>query len=128
MILAVCFFAFILWVIYLANHGRPSLFFEFVQSFPNGDKLGHFCLFGTLTLLSIVATKFKSFPLGKLNIYYGFLLVALFVLSEELSQAFISTRTFDLIDLSADAAGILVSTCLAKAVEKRLNKMGKLGK
>ncbi|MBT4194354.1 MAG: VanZ family protein [Gammaproteobacteria bacterium] len=119
---AICFFSFILWVIYLANSGSNSIFFDFVRSFPYGDKLGHLCLFGILTLFVIVATRFRSFSTGSLRIYFGAAIVVIFVLGEEMSQAFIPGRSFDLVDLSADIIGILTFTYVATLIDKRLTE------
>lgn len=125
-ILASAFFVFILWIIYLANTGGNSIFFDFVRSIPNGDKLGHLFLFGTLTFGVVVGTRFRSFTLGKLNIYYGVVLVAAFVVIEELSQAFIPTRTFDFIDLTADILGMLIAVCLAYFANIHLAKINRV--
>lgn len=111
--LATAFFIFILRIIYLANTGGDSLFFDFIGSIPYGDKLGHFCLFGTLTFLSILASRFRCFRIRKHKIYYAAAIVSAFVLSEEISQAFIPSRTFDFVDLGADALGILAAVTLA---------------
>ncbi len=106
------FFVFILWMIYLANTGGSSVFFDLIRVLPYGDKLGHFCLFGILTFLINLASHCKSFPIGRFRINYGTAAVTIFVLTEEISQRFIPSRTFDLMDLTADALGILSFTCL----------------
>lgn len=118
---ATCFFGFILWVIYLANSGGRSLLFDFVGSLRYGDKLGHLCLFGALTLAVVAATKFRSFSLGRLHLYYGVVVVSLFVFVEEVSQVFIATRTFDLIDLVADIVGIVMAASVACLIDKKFN-------
>nr|WP_275974933.1 VanZ family protein [Shewanella gaetbuli] len=105
-VIAVSFLSFILWIIYLANTGGQSVFFELIKHLPYGDKIGHFLLFGTLTYLANIALKFKTINCGTQSFYWGTITVSLFVLIEEGSQAFIATRTFDLADLWADAAGI----------------------
>jgi len=119
---ATAFFCFILWIIYLANTGGSSPFFDFVRSLPYGDKLGHFGLFGSLTFIVIIATRFKSFSIGPLSIYYGLAAVWLFIVIEEISQAFIATRTFDLVDLSADALGVMTATGLCYVLNTFLLK------
>ena len=111
--IAICFFAFILWVIYLANTGASSIFFDFVRSLPYGDKIGHAGLFGFLTLVAIIGSRFRGFRIGRLNIYLGALLVSLFVIAEEVSQAYIPSRTFDFFDLVADFVGIALAVGLA---------------
>ncbi len=114
----VLFFIFILWVISMANTGEDSVFFELVASMPYGDKLGHFCLFGLLTLGSNVAFKFNTISLGKFNIYKGTFFVIIFVVLEELSQGFISSRSMDVVDLLADSVGISVFTAVSYYLSK----------
>ncbi|MCF6458594.1 VanZ family protein [Pseudoalteromonas sp. MMG024] len=113
------FFAFIIWIIYLANTGQHSIFFELVRLIPYGDKVGHLGLFGVLTLLANLATKFKVFKLGKIKIFCGSAIVFVFVTFEELSQHFLPTRTFDIFDYAADMLGILLFTWLSYILAKR---------
>ena len=121
-VVAIGFFVFILWIIYLANTGGSSIFFDFVRSIPNGDKLGHLGLFGFLTLVAITGLRFRTLSCGKFNIYYGAVLVMLFVVGEEMSQAFIPSRTFDFIDLAADSVGIFLAVGLAYIVNRYVIK------
>ncbi|WP_462157806.1 VanZ family protein [Pseudoalteromonas sp. GB56] len=112
-IAAVSFFGFLLWIIYLANTSQSSVFFDLVKVLPYGDKIGHFVLFGTLTVLASIALKAKYLLIAKkIKLYWGALAVFAFALGEEISQAFVATRTFDLIDLSADILGICVASWL----------------
>ena len=121
-LLAICFSAFILWIIYLANTGGNSIFFDLVRSIPNGDKFGHAGLFGFLTLIIIIASKYLSFKLGKLNIYYGVMVVIPLIIGEELSQAFIASRTFDFVDIVADFIGVGIAIGFAFLASKYLTK------
>jgi len=61
-----------------------------------------------------------------LNIYYGSVFVAIFVIAEEITQAFIPSRTFDFIDLASDAVGIGIASYLAYVVNKHSSKCGKV--
>lgn len=117
-ILSIFFLGFITWIIYLANTGQNSIFFEFVGSIPYGDKLGHFCLFGLLTLGANFAFKLKQYAVISLNIYVGSTIVFLFVLIEELSQYFIPSRTLDATDLLADVIGIITFNLVTKVISK----------
>ncbi|PKG84298.1 trypsin [Colwellia sp. 75C3] len=119
---AIVFFCFILWVIYLANTGQNSVLFQFVASIPYGDKLGHFCLFGLLTLATNVAFKLKSFKVYSKELFLGTALVFTFVVIEECSQYFIPNRTFDLMDLSADFIGILFFNVVTSYLKKYRRK------
>jgi hypothetical protein len=116
--ISVVFLGFIAWIIYLANTAQHSIFFEFVASIPYGDKLGHFCLFGLLTLGANFAFKLKSFTLLSLKIYLGSSVVFVFVLVEELSQYFIPSRTLDATDLLADIVGIITFSLVTKFISK----------
>ncbi|QFU05381.1 VanZ like family protein [Pseudoalteromonas sp. THAF3] len=117
---AIAFAAFLGWVIYLANSGQNSIFFQWVATIPYGDKLGHLVLFATFTLLATLALGARAIPLyGKVKVYWGALLVFAFALIEEISQAFIATRTFDLADLSANLLGIIAASLVLGWVLKR---------
>jgi hypothetical protein len=117
-LLSVIFLGFITWIIYLANTAQNSIFFEFVASIPYGDKLGHFCLFGFLTLGANFAFKLKSYKLLSFNVYIGSIAVLLLVLIEELSQYFIPSRTLDATDLLADIVGIITFSLITKFISK----------
>ncbi len=120
-LLSVSFFGFILWIIYLANTGQNSLFFNFVASIPYGDKLGHFCLFGLLTLAANFTFKLKSFQLMSFEVYLGSLLVLTFVVIEELSQFYIPNRTMDVLDFAADFIGIVFFNISTTYIRKHLD-------
>lgn len=121
-VVTISFLAFILWVIYLANTGSNNLLFDWVRTIPNGDKWGHCLLFGLLTLLLNLAFKLKVMQIGKLALYWGTVLVAVFVVAEELSQAFIPSRTFDWRDLFADAIGIASFTLISWLVGRKCSQ------
>ncbi|MCK5898357.1 MAG: VanZ family protein [Methylococcales bacterium] len=118
---AIAFFSFIVWVIYMANTGGSSIFFDFIKTIPYGDKLGHIGLFGVLTLIVNVGFKYHSFRLISLNFYSGTVIVSVFVILEEASQFFIPKRTFDLYDLLSDATGIVIFTGLAHYLNRTYN-------
>jgi len=117
-ILSIVFLGFISWIIYLANTAQNSIFFEFVASIPYGDKLGHFCLFGLLTLGANLAFKLKTFRLLSLNVYVGSICVFLLASIEELSQYLIPNRTLDAVDLLADMVGIVVFSIATRFIGK----------
>lgn len=105
---SIVFFGFLLWIIYSADAGHGNVFFSWVKTIRNGDKYGHFFLFGFLTLLLNGALNRRVIGVKYFKIYLGTLLVSTFVVLEELSQAFFPRRTLDAKDLLADALGILV--------------------
>ena len=108
------FAVFLSFVIRIANTGRGGRYWSFLDRIPYGDKLGHMLLMGTLCFLLNMALRCRTVPLGgEVRIFLGTLLVALFVLGEEISQIFLPSRTFDFVDLLADAIGIALASWLA---------------
>ena len=63
---------------------------------------------GGLAFLVNLTLQGRRFRLLGLSIYLGSMIVLICVAAEELSQAFISTRSFDLSDLAADSLGIFI--------------------
>ena len=108
----IAFLLFIIWIIYSADTGGKNIFFDFVDWLPFGDKIGHFFLFGILTMFLNIALKYKQIK-HWIKLPLGTVIVSILVLIEELSQAFIPNRTLDIADLVADALGILVFTYLS---------------
>ncbi len=110
---AICF---VIWIIYIANTGGHSVFFDIVRTTRDGDKIGHFFLYGLLAFCLNVSWRLRTLRWHKFNLYWGTLGVSVFVVLEELSQAYIPSRTVDARDLYADAAGIFCFTVLTALV------------
>jgi len=111
-ILALLFLLFIVLVIVVADAGAMPPFIRALYDFPNGDKLGHFILYGILAFLLA-----RAFPrparLGRFSAPVVILALLVFAALEEYSQKFFSTRTSDLVDLTFSFLGILTGTWLA---------------
>ena len=120
-IIAVIVFAFIVLVTYLANSGTDTLLFAFVRSVPYGDKIGHFFLYGVLTLILNLALNLKAITLNKRKVFIGSVSVIIFIVIEELSQLFIPIRTVDYFDFLAGGTGIAVFTFICYLIKQRIN-------
>uniref|UniRef100_UPI0040565F71 VanZ family protein n=1 Tax=Candidatus Electronema sp. TaxID=2698783 RepID=UPI0040565F71 len=112
----------ILWIVYLVDTGAhtKSMFrpvFTISDRLAYGDKLGHFLLFGPFTLAVNAALNFRRLGTG---FYLGSLLVFCFTLAEELGQCFIPSRSFELLDILANGAGILLFTWFSVWAEQLL--------
>ena len=111
---------FVLWlalvtvVIACADTGAMRDFLAWVNRQPFGDKAGHFFLIGSLAALLNYALRWRATSLGPLRPQTGGLIVAVLMTLEEVSQLWIATRSFDLIDLLANYLGILVAEWLAR--------------
>ncbi|CAG1008953.1 hypothetical protein ANAEL_03741 [Anaerolineales bacterium] len=103
------FLIFIIVVIVLADTGNLPPSIRALYRFPNGDKVGHFILFGLLNFL-LVRTFLSSFPTQSRSwvTVSTSLILALLIALEELSQQYFSARTFDLVDLAASYIGLVI--------------------
>lgn len=117
--IAAFFTLFIIIVIVLADRDAIPPFIKVLYDFENGDKLGHFILYGLLNFF--ITLTFIALPnrdANRMALSVG-LILALIVTAEEFSQQFFSARTFDLIDLAASFVGLLVGGWAAWQIKKR---------
>jgi len=109
---ALAFFIFLLAVAYWADSGTMPAPLKFVSALPNGDRVGHFVLYGTLAYLVSAAFPSRRVRVGGWQLPLGVVFAAAMATLEEISQIFIPARTADLVDLAAGYLGILVSTLI----------------
>lgn len=114
-ILTVVYILILAGIIVLANIKGTS-YFLFIHYIPYGDKIGHFGMMGMLSLMVNLALRARSIQIWKLNYLLGSLIVGVVVLIEEVSQIFVSQRTFDTGDLLFDFAGIFVFGEIARII------------
>jgi hypothetical protein len=117
-IIAFCYAVFLGYTIYAANTRTPFFFIEFIRHIPCGDKIGHFCLIGSMSFLLNLALKIRKVNIANINLLLGSLIMFITVSLEEMTQLFIASRTFDLVDLFFNYLGIFVFSILAKFVGK----------
>lgn len=111
---AALFLAFIIGLIVLADADLLPDFINAIYDFPNGDKVGHFVLYGLLNFF-ITRAFLSSLPTrrgGWVTLSVG-LILALFVALEEFSQKYFASRTFSLLDLTASFLGIVIGGWVA---------------
>ena len=111
---AALFLAFIIGLIVLADADLLPDFINAIYDFPNGDKVGHFVLYGLLNFF-ITRAFLSALPTrrgGWVTLSVG-LILALFVALEEFSQMFFVARTFSLLDLTASFLGIVIGGLVA---------------
>jgi VanZ family protein len=94
-------------------------FWPFLDKVPYGDKFGHVILFGTLCFLCNLA-----FPNLRLRFLPRFVTATTFVLLilislEEISQAFIPSRTCDINDWLADLLGLAIGQTAAVMIRRK---------
>jgi polysaccharide biosynthesis protein VpsQ len=111
---------FIVAIIILANTGGLPPFLRAAYDFPGGDKIGHFLLYGLLTLLLTLTflRSLRNTDPQRVAVSVG-LILALFLLAEEVSQLYIPRRTFNILDLLAGWLGLIVGGSAAWMIHKR---------
>ena len=116
-IISILYVLFIILIIVLADMGKLGILG--VLTAHNLDKVGHFVLYGILTLL-IDLTFIRALPdrSPKLVVVSIGLILALLIGAEEFSQKLFSSRTFDLIDLTASYLGVIFFSWLALRVRR----------
>jgi len=90
-------------IICAANLDAAGAIFGPIYAFPYGDKIAHFVLMGTLSLLVSLGIRPRRF-LGLL--LYSVIILCFLVTLEELSQIPLRNRDFSLTDLASNYAGI----------------------
>jgi VanZ family protein len=119
--ISLSFTLFIIGIVILADRNSLPHFIRAIYDFPNGDKVGHFILFGLLNFF--VTFSFLPPPPNRTSKRIALsigLILALAIAAEEFSQRYFSSRTFDLIDLSASYLGILVGGWIAWTIKKQV--------
>jgi VanZ family protein len=105
--------------IVLADLGRLPGFLAAIYAFPDGDKVGHFVLYGILAflLVSVVPIKKDHRP-WRIPLLSCILLVV-FIGVEEISQVLLASRSADLIDFICSVLGVVVFGCMSWVVNRR---------
>lgn len=93
-------------IVYLADHRQYYGVFAVIRAVPGGDKIGHFLLMGVFSYLVNLSLRCRTVTVLSRRMLLGSAVVFLAVTLEEFSQIFLRHRTFDLIDLLFDCAGI----------------------
>ncbi len=121
--LTILFTLFIILIIVLADTGNLGVL-NLVNQIPFADKVGHFSLYGILTLL-VDLTFMSSLPnqSRKRVVVISGLILSLLIGLEEFSQRYFSTRTFSLLDLAASYLGVITFSWLSMRVVEKENPL-----
>ena len=106
-------------VIFCADRHWLTPVYRFITAYPGSDKAGHFLLIGGMAFLLNLSLDGRTVRLLGWSWLLGGALVAAGCTLEEISQIWIPSRTFDLLDLAGDYAGIVCFGWLAKVVVRR---------
>lgn len=113
-IIAAAFAVAIIVIILLADANQLPAFIRAIYIIPNGDKWGHFILFGIFNyLVTRVALTSLRHRAPKRVALTTSLILTLIIALEEYSQRFFPSRTSDWWDLLASCAGVAIGGWLA---------------
>lgn len=119
-LITVLYFLVLAGIVLLADTREYHTVFDAVRRIPGGDKLGHFLLMGMLSFLLNVSLSCRTVRISAARVLLlGSAVACAAVTLEEFSQIFVRYRTFDLVDLFFDYAGIWAFGRLALYVELR---------
>ena len=119
LLLFAAFAAFIVVVVVLKNLDRADGFFAFWGRVPYHDKVGHFVLMGLLSGFAVIGIAPRlATPPGKATAQV-IAVVALLIIGEEISQHWVSSRTFSLVDLGCSLAGAVLFGSAAGRLVRR---------
>lgn len=110
-------FSFLLYLMWAADTGHLPSFATSIYHFPNGDKVGHFGLYGMVAFFLALAFP-RVCHVKRLRIPLVIVAFMLFSVAEEWSQALFYRRNADPIDALCSCAGILIGTWGAYRVRK----------
>src|SRR5574341_1017053 len=109
---------FIVAVVLMADTRRLG-FLGVIYDCPFGDKVGHFVLFGGLSLL-VNLSVYEAMPQPNIrSALVANLTIAVLIGLEEVSQLWIRSRTFSLVDLAASYVGVAGFAWLAARIRPR---------
>jgi VanZ family protein len=106
-------------IFYLSSLSKPPVpgFFDRI---PNGDKLGHFLLYGVLGLLTYFAQWGEKNPAVRARAWlFTILWSALYGASDEFHQHFTPGRATDIFDWAADVLGATSAVVFIRAAGLR---------
>ena len=106
-------------VIFCADRHWLTPVYRFITAYPGSDKAGHFVLIGGMAFLLNLSLDLRSVRLLGWGWLLGGVVVGVACTLEEVSQIWIPGRTFDLLDLAGDYAGIVFFGWLARMVARR---------
>jgi hypothetical protein len=121
--LALGWLAFITFIIICADEGALKPVYSFIAAHPGSDKLGHFLLIGGMAFLLNIALGLREIRWLGIGWLLGSVIVGTIFTLEEISQIWIPTRSFDLLDLAGDFGGILFFGWLAKLIVRRFRQV-----
>ncbi|WP_165234576.1 VanZ family protein [Aquisphaera insulae] len=113
------FCVFLVSIIVAADMGLGPRIWGGLSRVPMGDKMCHAALMFTLCLLANLVVSCRKLRPGRGGLLLATTVIGILVLAEEVSQIWIPGRNFDLLDLTADAVGLVAADLAARRLHGR---------
>ena len=117
--LTVGFAAILLLIITCATFGWAEPVFAFVRRVPGSDKVAHFLLLGTMSLLLNLSLGCHRTNVAGMAFLTGVFMLLVLATIEEFVQIWVPTRSFSLGDLACNYLGIVLFGWLAARIHGR---------
>jgi VanZ family protein len=121
--ITIAWLLFIAVIIYCADQGKLRAVFVFINAHTGSDKAGHFVLIGGMAFFLNLSLGLRELRVWKRGLLLGSVVVAVVFTLEEISQIWIPSRTFDLLDLAGDYSGIIFFGWLARRLWKQREQL-----
>ena len=95
-------------VIFLNDYKETNHLFFIFATVQHLDKLGHLFVMGSFSFVVNLALKARNFRFGKLEYLQGSLVVLAIATTEECSQLFLASRTFEFTDMFFNTLGVIL--------------------
>lgn len=105
--------------IVLADLGRLPGFLSWLYAFPEGDKLGHFSLYGILAFLLVMVVPIRDAEKPWKPPLLACCLLIVLIGIEEISQLVFRTRSADVVDFVFSVIGVIALGYLAWRIRRR---------
>ena len=96
------------WIYIDANTGDYNTMLKMAGSVPYGDKMGHFLLYGALTLILNLTLNLRQVKIGSHEFLRGSVIILIVTFIDEFTQILNESRSFEWLDMSSNLLGIVL--------------------
>lgn len=121
-LLAAGYCAILFAIVWFADHEQFHFIFAWIRAIPGGDYVCHFLLVGGLAFVLNWALRGRKVRCAGCGWLLGSVIAFVLFTGEECSQIWLPGRTFDLLDLAANWAGVW---CFDRVARRVLAREGK---
>ena len=107
------------WIYIDANTGDYNTMLKMARSVPYGDKMGHFLLYGALTLILNFTLAMRQIKIGGHELLLGSVIILVVTLIDEFTQILQESRSFEWLDMSSNLLGIIFFSHLSLIIARQ---------